>query len=111
MTRPTRHFLDRVRERVPGVDADALARDLCRAIDDGRDDVAEFVMFVGSRRDRRVWRFFLADGRRYYAITDPRGALLTVITQRMLRGYKAVRRGDAASWREWDLRRMMEVRG
>jgi hypothetical protein len=71
MSAVTRHFIDRAVERlgyrIP--QAVELAEGLIWAIQNHRDDLAEFVARV-DRQGCRLFRFRAADGRFYYALVD-----------------------------------------
>jgi hypothetical protein len=67
----TRHFIDRAVERLGYAIPQAveLAEGLIWAIQNHRDDLAEFVARV-DRRGCRLFRFRAVDGRCYYALVD-----------------------------------------
>ena len=66
----TRHFIERVRERVgPHVDPYEMGDGLIEAIQEGRNDLVEFVGRI-HRTGLRCFRFQVPDGRFFYALVD-----------------------------------------
>lgn len=79
-----------------------------------RPDTSELVERV--MRDRKedgrevtFWRFRVAEGL-FYAVVSDRGTVITILTQEMMRAYKAKRRGRVGGWREYNLKRALGVR-
>lgn len=94
----TKHFIERCHQRAPGVDAEALARDLVSAIRSRSADV-DHVLEV--KANLSIYRCAVKDGRRFYALCDVKhGTAVTLLSQEMVADYKAVRRGKARNVRE-----------
>lgn len=99
MTYCGRHFAQRCIERgIHSVNPDVLRREIERAVADGRDDFVKFVCPTANGK-HRIFRFLLPVEGPFYAVVSPDGRAITVLTQEMIRSYKAVHKGRAPSLR------------
>ena len=85
------HFDKRAKERgITSVKPAALRTTLEAAVRAGDTRIVEHVM---NRHGRGIWRFMLPVEGVFYVVIDPKsGRACTLLTQKMLRGYKATDR-------------------
>lgn len=87
------HFAQRCKERgIHSVNPHELRREIEKAVAEQRDDLVTFVCPTANGR-HRIFRFLLPTEGPFYAVVSPEGHAITVLTQEMIRSYKAVRKG------------------